>query len=419
MTLKLQYEIAYALVLARWRQSLVAALGVTFGIGMFVALLAFMSGLNNLLDGLVLNRVPHVRLYKEIRPSSIQPVERLQQLKGFSHFISSIKFSGSRINIYNAPVILQALKKDSRILGSAPRITAPLFFKNGTIDIQGVTTGIDAVQEGVLFSFNDYVTEGHASSLNIVENSIILGKGLADRMMLRLGDIVDVVTADGNKYPLKIIGIYQSGLSDFDNIQSYTSIRTAQRLLLKPANYVTDIAIKLKNIEQAPLLAKEMGDIFKTDVQDIKSANAEFDTGSRVRLIISYAVGTALLVVAGFGIYNILNMLIYEKMDAIAILKATGFSGADVKKIFLTIALGTGIAGAILGSLLGLLLSIVINHIPFRTIALPTIKTYPVDFGINLYLIAIIFSITTTAMAGLLPARKAGKVDPVIIIRGK
>jgi lipoprotein-releasing system permease protein len=64
-------------------------------------------------------------------------------------------------------------------------------------------------------------------------------------------------------------------------------------------------------------------------------------------------VGITLLIVAGFGIYNILNMMIYEKMDSIAILKATGFSGLDVNNIFITIALSIGIFGGTLGLIFG------------------------------------------------------------------
>ena len=81
-------------------------------------------------------------------------------------------------------------------------------------------------------------------------------------------------------------------------------------------------------------MAKEYARLFETDAEDIQTANAQFETGTSIRLTISYAVGVTLLIVAGFGIYNILNMMIYEKMDSIAILKATGFSGADVKRIF-------------------------------------------------------------------------------------
>jgi ABC-type antimicrobial peptide transport system permease subunit len=65
--------------------------------------------------------------------------------------------------------------------------------------------------------------------------------------------------------------------------------------------------------------------IFGIDADDIQTVNAQFETGTSIRTLISYAVGITLLIVSGFGIYNILNMMIYEKMDTIAILKAIGF----------------------------------------------------------------------------------------------
>lgn len=130
-------------------------------------------------------------------------------------------------------------------------------------------------------------------------------------------------------------------------------------------------------------------------------------------------MGITLLIVAGFGIYNILNMLIYEKMDSIAILKATGFSGRDVKNIFLMIAVSIGFFGGTVGLLLGYVLSLIIDAIPFNTAALPTIETYPVNYNPVYYIIGIVFSLVTTYLAGMFPAAKASKVDPVVIIRGK
>ena len=73
----------------------------------------------------------------------------------------------------------------------------------------------------------------------------------------------------------------------------------------------------------------------------------------------------------------------------------------------------------VLGLLLGYTLSVIINNIPFRIESLPTIKTYPVFFNPLYYLIGISFALITTYIAGVFPARKASKVDPVIIIRGK
>lgn len=70
MNINLIVNIALNLIKARMKQSIIAATGVTFGIAMFIALIGFMSGLNNLLDGLMLNRTPHVRLYNEIKPTT-------------------------------------------------------------------------------------------------------------------------------------------------------------------------------------------------------------------------------------------------------------------------------------------------------------------------------------------------------------
>jgi lipoprotein-releasing system permease protein len=184
-------------------------------------------------------------------------------------------------------------------------------------------------------------------------------------------------------------------------------------------SYITDIQIKLNDILLAPAIAKEYAALFNTEALDIQTANSQFETGSFVRTLISYAVGITLLIVAGFGIYNILNMMIYEKMDSIAILKATGFSGKDVNSIFLTIALSIGVFGGILGLLFGFGLSAAIDQIPFNTASLPTIKTYPIDYNIRFYIIGAVFSIVTTYLSGYFPARKASKIDPVIIIRGK
>lgn len=82
MRLKLITSVSKSLLLARWKQTLVAAIGVTFSITMFITLLSFMTGLNDLLDGLILNRTPHVRLYNEIQPSEHQPVDLSVAHKG-------------------------------------------------------------------------------------------------------------------------------------------------------------------------------------------------------------------------------------------------------------------------------------------------------------------------------------------------
>ena len=380
-------KIAKELLLARWKQTLVAAIGVTFSISMFVTLLSFMNGLNDLLDGLILNRTAHVRIYHEVKPSKKQVINLSNEYKDSYNFINSIKSSSSRQSIYNTVAIFETLDKDPRILGYAPKINAQVFFTYGTLAITGSINGIEVAAESKLFSFKDYVTAGKAIDLKNAPNSIILGKGLAEKLMANIGDVVQINTTDGNLMRLKVVGVFQSGLKDLDLVQSYTSVATAQKLMGKSNNYLTDIQVKLKDIKQAPKIAKEYALLFDCDAEDIQTANSQFETGSTVRTIISYSVGVVLLIVAGFGIYNILNMLIYEKMDTIAILKATGFSGSDVKKIFIYIALSIGIFGGLLGLLFGFGFSAIIDNIPFNTASLPTIKTFPVNYKPLFYIV--------------------------------
>jgi lipoprotein-releasing system permease protein len=419
MKWSLNINIAKALMLARFKQTVIAAIGVLFSITMFVALLGFMNGLNKLLDGLVLNRTPHIRFYNEVKPNPLQPVNISTDTKDSYNVIRSIKPSASRTSIHNSGPIMEDLLNDPRVLGVVPKIAAQVFYNVGTTDITGVVNGVDVEKEAELFAFRDYVTAGDYIDLNNVSNSIILGKGAADRMLAEIGDVVQVTTAQGNRIQLKVVGYYQSGLGDIDNVQSYASIATVQKMLGEPASFITDIQVKLRDLDMAPAMARELGAIYGVDADDIQTVNAQFETGTQIRTLISYAVGITLLVVSGFGIYNILNMMIYEKMDTIAILKAIGFSGRDVNRIFIIIAITIGLVGGTLGLLLGFLAGLGIERIPFETEALPTVKTFPVDFNIRYYIIAGIFSIVTTYFAGYFPARKASQVDPVDIIRGK
>ncbi|MBU6341682.1 MAG: ABC transporter permease [Bacteroidetes bacterium] len=419
MKIKLIASIALALLRARWRQTLVAAIGVTFSITMFIALLGFMNGLNDMLDSLILNRTPHIRLFNEIKPNPDQPVNQSDINKNGYNFIRSLKSAEARQSLYNARAVMDALRREPEVLGVAPKIGAPVIYNAGALNITGAVSGIDVEAETRLFHFNNYVPTGNPLDLKNINNSILLGMGVAQAMLAQIGDVIQITTARGDRMSLKVVGFFQSGVKDYDKIQSYTSLATAQKILGESNDYLTDIQIKLHDIKKAPALARAYAQRFQCDAEDVKTANAQFETGSKIRTLLSFVVGITLLIVAGFGIYNILNMMIYEKMDTIAILKATGFSGSDVRRIFIGIAVSIGLVGGSAGLLTGFLLSTLIDQIPFNTAALPTIKTYPVNYDLEYYLIGIVFALLTTYFAGWFPARKASRVDPVIIIRGK
>ncbi|HMT29660.1 MAG TPA: ABC transporter permease, partial [Bacteroidia bacterium] len=162
MKQKLILNISKTLLLARLRQSLIAAAGVTFGIAMFITMVSFMTGLNNMLDSLILNRTPHIRLFNAINPSQNQPIQRVEEFKNYLNVIRSVKPSDSRVEIYNSIPILKSLKNDPRVTAVAPKVAAQVFYNVGAIDLNGLVNGVDVNSEIKSFSFNDYILQGDA-----------------------------------------------------------------------------------------------------------------------------------------------------------------------------------------------------------------------------------------------------------------
>jgi lipoprotein-releasing system permease protein len=111
-------------------------------------------------------------------------------------------------------------------------------------------------------------------------------------------------------------------------------------------------------------------------------------------------------------------MTIYSKMKDIAILKATGFAAKDVTGIFLTQSLIIGLIGSLMGLIVGFVFSLLLAQVTFDGGELLALDSLPVTFDSKYYIIGIVFGVLTTAVAGWMPSRKAGKIDPIEIIRG-
>jgi lipoprotein-releasing system permease protein len=419
MGFNLIIKIAIKHLFTRVKQSAVAALGVTFGIAAYIILMSFMTGLNSLLDGMILDRTPHVQVYNESKISVIQPINQWEVDKEVMHVIHSVQPQQNVMGIQNATNILQYLQSRKEVIGITKQVAVNGYFITGAIQLPALINGVDIIKENDLYNLGDYVVEGNFKHLAEMDNAIIVGVGVAEKMGKKIGDVIIVNNIKGVQFPLKIVALYQSGMAELDNRQAYTSVQTAQVIAGLGNSYFTNINVQLKDMLLAPQFAQDIAQIFDVSAMDIQTANAQFDAGSSVRNLISYAVSFTLLLVAGFGIYNILNMMIYEKMNDIAILKAIGFSGGDVKWIFVSQALIIGIFGGLLGLTLGYGVSVLISHTPFEVDSFPNIKTYPVNFNPDYYILGIIFALIATFLAGYLPAKKAEKIDPVDIIRGQ
>jgi lipoprotein-releasing system permease protein len=185
-------------------------------------------------------------------------------------------------------------------------------------------------------------------------------------------------------------------------------------LLSENLGYVSDIQVNIRDFTTAREVAEVIQPVIPFKVEAWQEASGQLEVGSELRNIIAIAVSLAILIVAGFGIYNIMNMTVNEKMKEIAILKAMGYEGGDIVQIFLTQSIAIGILGGIVGILFGYGISAIIDHIPFQ---IATLDTYPITYNLSDYAMSFFFGFITTFLAGYLPAKKASNVDPVEIIR--
>ena len=290
-----------------------------------------------------------------------------------------------------------------------------MFFKNAGNKVNGIISGVEVFKENNLFSISKNMVIGNWSSLLKNPDGMIIGADLAKNLGLNENDNVSVLTADGTSKNFKIIGVFRTNVVSIDKSKAYINIGSARQLLAANPGYVTDIQINLKDFKKTKDIEHRLKSIIKYKVESWQTANQQLVAASFLRDIIAIAVSLTILLVAGFGIYNIMNMTINQKIKEIAILKAMGFSGKDVTQIFLTLALVIGLLGGIIGIVLGYGIAVGVNHIPFEVAGLHTL---PMAYNLREYLFAFCFGMITTFIAGYLPARKASIIDPVNIIRG-
>lgn len=311
--------------------------------------------------------------------------------------------------------IIAQIRKNKQVAAVTPQVTGNVLYTSGSVELPGNVAGVEIEEENKMFDVQGNMVSGNLHDLNRVHNSILIGKGIADKLSLHTGDNITVRSGNGNTLVMRIIGIFSTTVKAVDETKSYANISTVQSLMGKDRSYVTDIKVNVTDYNNAPAVAREIEAITGYKAEDWVKANEQLKAGFKIRAIILNSVIGVILLVAGFGIYNILNMTIYEKIKEIAILKAQGFAGRAVTSIFLQQAIMIGIMGGIVGITVGFSITYAVSRI---YIGAGMLKYLPMSFYIPHYVEALSFGILTTIAAGYFPARKAAKVDPVNIIRG-
>lgn len=414
--IQLTASIALTHMRTRLKQTVIATVGVTFGITMFVFMVSFIQGSNEFIKNIAFEQSPHLRLYNEVQTTPGTILDKVQTHT--VNIVDHVKPKDVLLSLKDGKQIVQTLQQDHRISAISGSINAQVFYRLGSSAINGIINGIEFEAENSLFNLQAKLVDGSFHELATMPNSLVMGIGLAKRLNVKTGDRLALTTEKGSSFYVTVVGIFKTGMTDIDKQQSYASLNTVQRFLGVPAAYITDIKIKLHDMELAPALSKELQTKYGFQGSDWKQDNSAILEGDALRNMIVYGVAITILLVAGFGIFNILTMMIYEKMKDIAILKAMGFSDADIRWIFLIQALVIGIIGALLGLLFGFLCAYGISKMPYKSDVMITLDHLPVSFNPVYYITGFSFGIITTALAGYLPSRKAARVDPITILRG-
>lgn len=420
MNWKLAYTIAVTHLLSKKKQTVVAMLGVTFGISMFIIMISFMTGVNQFLEDMAMDNTPHIRIYKPIELKENKIIANGKEQTGKDWYVLEHQRPKKELTkIKNGLIIAQRIADMPEVLGVAPQVSSQVFFNNGPVQLPGSVSGIDIESQKKLFQLDKKMDEGELDDLLKGSDVIVVGKGLAQKMNVKVGDRVSVTTPEGNNLNVRIVGIFSFGISAWDETKSYATLATVQKIMGVDPSYVTDLNMKLKDKEGSlafkDKLSKMYPDVY---MEDWETANASILAGTKIRNVMTAVVCITLLIVAGFGIYNIMNMNIINKMKDIAILKATGFQGNDITGIFLLQSVMIGVAGGLLGLLIGWFFSFLLSKTPFPAGEFFRISTFPVNFELFHYASGLFFGFLTTLFAGYFPSKKAAKVDPVSIIRG-
>ncbi|RHX77687.1 permease [Leptospira yasudae] len=409
--------IAVRQMLVRGKQTLTTLSGIVLGTAAFIIISGVLLGFRGYLIDQLINADCHVRISP--RQEIIQPNSMDDLFPGENVFWLSPP-SGKRgsTHLNNASLWYERLDRDKEVEAYSPQVSGRIFLFSGSNQEAGKIIGIIPSRQVQITPLADYITEGSVESLS-AGNRIVLGDGLAKLLGLGVNKTVWVTSGLQEKTPFRISGIFRSGNKALDDSVAYGLLSEIQ-LLTGQSGMITDIAVRLKDVNRSLSKAEEWRTMGDEKVLSWQEANTSFFAIFKLQDAIRYSMTAAILTVAGFGIYNILNVIINQKKREIAILRSIGYKPNEVLLIFLMQGVILGVIGGILGMLIGFLICLRIESLPFTNPLFSAgASTMVISFAPSIYLQAFAQSMVATLIASWIPARSAGKLSPIEIIRGE
>lgn len=406
--MKINNLIAKTYVFSNKKLSAVAVLGVLLGMSVYIFMNSLLVGFDKSSNISIFRNTSHIRLYKDDEIS-----KPLITKDNSTFLIINPKIVPINNIIINPNIIIETILKQKEVTVVTPLVNASVFYNNGKSQISGVSVGIKPDEANLMYNIKSFMADGNFDLLKSNPNGIVIGSGIASKMNLSISDNLNLSSSKGINRTFKVIGIFKTNNSVIDNTKSYINLAASQQLLKQGNSYITDININVIDPEIAEKVALKLSLLTGYKAEGWKQANEALMATSKMRKLIITFVSLTILLVAGFGIYNILNMTVSQKINDIAILKAMGFKGKDVIRIFVTQAISIGIMGVIGGVIMAIFLITILKKVYLGG----DIGYFPIDYEPIKFLQGIVIGLVITFFAGYIPAKKAANVDPVEILR--
>jgi lipoprotein-releasing system permease protein len=404
--------IALRFLTHRKRALLLSLSGVVFGVAIFICTQAQTQGFSNYFINSTIGSNGALVVRSRFRPR-YEPL--MVSAKGFKERVGRrLYFEG----ITNANEIMRVSRQFSNVVSCSPvlrgTVSARAGFENATVDL----FGIDPTLHGQTTDILQKLIAGNYDDFRNNTSSIILGSRLAeDLLQVGVGDTVQLLAPNGEYWRFSVAAIARAGIGSIDSTRVYVHSRIAQALLQQPSG-ASMIIYKLRDSGRAPALAQHFETLFQhgaTGWQDREESTLQLFLTLRM----SVAITTSLIILlAGFGIFNVLTMSVLAKIKEIAILRSMGYRRIDISSIFLWQGALIAAAGSLLGCLLGALMTWGVSHIPIRLRGLLYTNYFLVTWDWRHYVFATLLAILAVFIASYVPARRAAELPPVVTIRG-
>jgi len=406
-------------LLSRKKQTGLILLGIILGTTAYVVISGMMLGFQSYILDRLVNNQAHVRI--SAREEYVYQDE-MQKIfyPNDEKIIWRIPPSGRRDSseLQNPKFWFNILDTTPEVFAYSPELTSQVIFRRNKTEISGKIIGSKPALEERVSNLSDYLSEGLSfTDLGDSGNRIIIGAGLLKTLGARPGEIISIATGKGKSVPFKVLGSFNLGIQTIDDTTAFASLLDVQKLLGLP-NRISTIGVKLIDPSLSAGLTEEWVKLSSDKVESWEQTSAAILSVFKTQDIVRNFMTISILVVAAFGIYNILSILVNQKKKEIAILRAIGFDSKQIIELFMYQGIILGLLGGIFGMLLGYLGCRYIGTIKIAAGRVGG-DTMIINYDLIIYVKAISLAFFSSLVSSFLPSYAAGKLSPIEIIRSE